>query len=226
MRYTYLLIDLFSVILPFAFSFDSRMRFYTRWRFFLPGLFFTAFFFLVWDYFKTKYGVWSFNDKYIIGIRFFGMPVEEYLFFLAIPYACTFIYEAIGFYSTRRIFPEGLKYAVWSLSALMFISSFFFIHRAYSFSVLFLLGLVFPLATAILSSVKLDRFIQMYVISLIPMFIVNGLLTALPVVIYDNTQNLGIRVGTIPIEDFLYSAILLLMNVAIYEWNMQRHIYD
>jgi lycopene cyclase domain-containing protein len=91
---------------------------------------------------------------------------------------------------------------------------------------LFLLGLVFPLATAILSSVKLDRFIQMYVISLIPMFIVNGLLTALPVVIYDNTQNLGIRVGTIPIEDFLYSAILLLMNVAIYEWNMQRHIYD
>lgn len=64
----------------------------------------------------------------------------------------------------------------------------------------------------------------MYFISIIPMLIVNGLLTALPVVIYDNSQNLGIRVGTIPVEDFLYSAIMLLMNVAIYEWNMKRQI--
>ena len=224
MRYTYLLIDLFSVILPFAYSFDSKMRFYTRLKYFLPGLFFTAFFFLVWDYFKTKYGVWSFNDKYIVGIRFFGMPIEEYLFFFAIPYACTFIYESLGYYSKRRIFPDNTKYIIWIASGLMFIASFFFLHRVYTFSVLFLLGLTFPLSTFILKKEKLDRFLQMYFISIIPMLIVNGLLTALPVVIYDNSQNLGIRVGTIPVEDFLYSAIMLLMNVAIYEWNMKRQI--
>jgi lycopene cyclase domain-containing protein len=210
-------------MLPFAFSFDSKMRFYTRWKYFLPGLFFTAFFFLVWDYFKTKYGVWSFNDKYIVGIRFFGMPIEEYLFFFSIPYACTFIYESLCYYDKRRLFPNNTKYVIWIASGLMFMSSFFFIHRAYTFSVLFLLGLTFPLSTFILKKEKLDRFLQMYLISIIPMLLVNGLLTALPVVIYDNSQNLGIRLGTIPVEDFLYSAILLLMNVAIYEWNMQRH---
>jgi lycopene cyclase domain-containing protein len=63
----------------------------------------------------------------------------------------------------------------------------------------------------------------MYTISLIPMAIVNGFLTALPVVIYDNTQNLGIRIGSIPVEDFIYSAILLLMNIALYERSRQRN---
>jgi lycopene cyclase domain-containing protein len=150
------------------------------------------------------------------------MPIEEYLFFLAIPYACTFIYEALAYYKTKRIFPDSMKYGIWVLSGLMFASSFFFVHRTYTFSVLFLLGLIFPLCTLILKKENLDRFLQMYLISLIPMFIVNGLLTALPVVMYDNTQNLSIRLGTIPVEDFLYSAIMLLMNVTIYEWNKQR----
>jgi len=50
------------------------------------------------------------------------------------------------------------------------------------------------------------------------MAVVNGLLTSLPVVTYDNMQNLGIRIGTIPIEDFLYAAILLSMNISLYQW--------
>lgn len=224
MKYTYLLIDILSVIVPFVYSFDSRMKFYTRWKYYLPALTSTAIFFIVWDYFKTLHGVWSFNDKYILGIRFFGLPIEELLFFFAIPYACTFIYDAIGFFSLRRIFPDSTRYAIWALSVLMFGASFLFLHRAYTFSVLFLLGLIFPVATFILDSSRLDRFLKMYLISLIPMFIVNGLLTALPVVMYDNTQNLGIRIGTIPVEDFLYSAIMLLMNVCIYEWWMKKDI--
>ena len=224
LRYTYLLIDLFTVLPPFLLSFDSKVRFYTQWKYYLPGLCFTAVFFLVWDYFKTRYGVWSFNDRYVIGIWLFGMPIEEYLFFFAVPYACTFIYVAIGSYTKYRVFPDSARYVVWAASAVMFVSSFFLVHRAYTFSVLFLLGLVFPLSTYVLSREKLDRFLQMYLISLVPMSIVNGLLTALPVVMYDNTQNLGVRIGTIPVEDFLYSAILLLMNVAIYEWNKRRHI--
>lgn len=200
------------------------MRFYTRWRYYLPALFSTAIFFIVWDYFKTLHGVWSFNDKYILGIRFFGLPIEELLFFFAIPYACTFIYDAISFFSLRRIFPDSTRYVIWGLSVLMLVASFLFLHRAYTFSVLFLLGLILPIATIILDGSRLDRFLKMYIISLIPMFIVNGLLTALPVVMYDNTQNLGIRIGTIPVEDFLYSAILLLMNVCIYEWTMKKSV--
>jgi lycopene cyclase domain-containing protein len=168
--------------------------------------------------FQNKYGVWGFNDRYILGIRFFGMPIEEYLFFITIPYACTFIYEGIQYFQKRRVFADSAKHTIRAISFLLLVASFFCLHRAYTFSVLFIGGIFFPIATVVLKADKLDKFIQMYLISLLPMFIVNGLLTALPVVIYDNTQNLGIRIGTIPVEDFLYSAILLLMNITLYEW--------
>jgi lycopene cyclase domain-containing protein len=49
------------------------------------------------------------------------------------------------------------------------------------------------------------------------MAVVNGLLTSLPVVIYDNSENLNIRVGSIPVEDFVYCLILLGMNIGLYE---------
>jgi lycopene cyclase domain-containing protein len=53
------------------------------------------------------------------------------------------------------------------------------------------------------------------------MFIVNGLLTALPVVEYNGTVFSNIRLFDIPIEDFSYFLLLMLMNVFVYEKSKQ-----
>ena len=37
-------------------------------------------------------GVWSFNYDYCIGIKIFEMPIEEWLFFLIIPFCSLFIH--------------------------------------------------------------------------------------------------------------------------------------
>lgn len=222
MKYTYLLINIFTISIPLLRSFEARLKFSSRWRYFFPAMLYTALFFLVWDYFKTKYGVWSFNDTYIIGIRFFGLPLEEYLFFFTVPYACTFIYDSLTLVSSKQVFPNAIK-PIFSVAGFaMLAASFFFLHKAYTFSVLLGMGLLMPAALQVLNAPRLSRFLLMYLISLVPMFVVNGLLTWLPVVIYNNTQNLGIRAGTIPVEDFLYSAIMLLMNITLYEWYMKR----
>lgn len=49
-------------------------------------------------------------------------------------------------------------------------------------------------------------------------FIVNGYLTYRPIVMYGEGFYLGIRLFTIPIEDFIYGFSLITMNIALWEF--------
>ncbi len=49
-------------------------------------------------------------------------------------------------------------------------------------------------------------------------FLVNGILTALPVVVYSSHAIIGLRLVTIPIEDVGYMFTLVTASVSIYEW--------
>jgi lycopene cyclase domain-containing protein len=65
----------------------------------------------------------------------------------------------------------------------------------------------------------LNTFFITFLIVLIPFSIVNGILTGSfieePVVRYNNLENLGIRLGTIPIEDIGYAFSMLLMSLVL-----------
>ncbi len=222
MKFTYLLINFFTILIPLLRSAEPKLRFYKKWKFIFPGMIATGAFFIIWDYFMCRGGVWSFNSKYILGLKFGGLPIEEYLFFITVPYACTFVYQAVSCFFNQEVPFPAQKSIVTLLSVLAFISSLFFSSKAYTFSVLFTAGLVFPVATYMLPGSLLSNFFITYLICLVPMLVVNGLLTSLPVVIYNDAQNLGFRIGTIPIEDFLYGAILLVMNIGLFQWTESR----
>lgn len=77
----------------------------------------------------------------------------------------------------------------------------------------------------------MGRFYFAFGFILIPFFIVNGILTGSfldePIVWYNNAENLGIRIGTIPLEDVFYGMLMLLVNIAIYEWlKIRDNNYD
>ncbi|HET9486859.1 MAG TPA: lycopene cyclase domain-containing protein, partial [Chryseosolibacter sp.] len=67
----------------------------------------------------------------------------------------------------------------------------------------------------------MGRFYFAFGVILIPFFIVNGILTGSfidePVVWYNNTENLGIRLGTVPLEDVVYGMLMLLVPITIWE---------
>ena len=67
----------------------------------------------------------------------------------------------------------------------------------------------------------LQGFYASFILILIPFFIVNGILTGsfieTPIVSYNNLENLGIRLFTIPVEDIGYAFSMLFGNLMIFE---------
>jgi lycopene cyclase domain-containing protein len=82
----------------------------------------------------------------------------------------------------------------------------------------------------VLKSPYLGRFYLGYAVSLIPFFLVNGILTGWlldePIVWYNNAENLGVRLNTIPIEDSQYLLFFLLLTLTFYERPLKREHGD
>lgn len=216
-NYTYLLINILTVFFPIVLSFDKKVHFYSKWKFIFPGLIISGLLYLIWDYIFTVQNVWSFNPMYILGINFFNLPLEEILFFVTVPFACIFIYECIECYFSPKINPKISKVISYVLIALSAVLLFIFYDRLYSlinFSTLIII-LIFTLLRPI--KLEMGKFYIAYLISLVPFYIVNGILTAIPIVLYNNTENMGLRVGTIPFEDHFYSMSLILLNLIFFE---------
>lgn len=218
MKYTYLLINFFTVLFPLALSFDKKVAFHKKWPYLWPGLAITGVVFLFWDVLFTIDGVWSFNPKYILGINILGLPVEELLFFLTVPFACTFIYACLNYYMKHEMDMRLTRI----ISNLIIIGSIiiliFYHHQLYTRVTFTLLAFLVILFQFIYKSRWLNRFYAAFAVALVPFYIINGILTSLPVVMYNNGQNLGVRVYTIPVEDHFYLMALLLMNVGFYEY--------
>ena len=104
--YTYLLLMTCTLGFPLVLSFDGKVAYYTKWKALFPGLVFTALVFIAWDVWFTRGGVWSFNPDYLVGIYFLDLPIEEWMFFFFVPFACVFIYEClIAYFPTERFTP-------------------------------------------------------------------------------------------------------------------------
>jgi len=215
MRFTYLFINFFTILVPFAFSFERKINFRSKWKYFFPANFISAFLFLVWDFIAVQNGVWSFNDKYITGVKLFTLPLEEILFFFTVPYSCIFIYESVTFYRSNPAPSSFIRCILWGLGIMFALVSFFAIHKAYTGPVLLIASILLLLFAFFSTAQEAENFSIAFAISLLPMLAVNGLLTALPVVIYNNAENTGVRLGTIPIEDFVYALALLLLNTGL-----------
>ena len=217
-KLTYLLINLLTISYPIAQSFEHRLRFYKNWFALFPAIAITGSFFIIWDVGKTYFGVWSFNPEYLIGINIINIPLEEWLFFLTVPYACVFIYEVTNYFVKRDYFENYAITISKILGFILLIVAVINYDRAYTFVMFFLQGTYLLLISYYFKPKWLGRFYLAYSTSLLPFALVNGVLTALPVVIYNSSEILGIRLYTIPIEDTMYSMMLILMNIHLYEF--------
>jgi lycopene cyclase domain-containing protein len=221
MKALYLILLLASFSIPFAYSFEKKMHFIKHWKAIFSAISFVAIIYIIWDIIFTKIGVWGFNSDYHLGITFFNLPLEEILFFFLIPYASIFIHYSLQyFFPKAKLANKFVVFFTWGVIILLVVLIAMNMGRLYTQINGFFL--VFALLLGLLNKNNtLHRFYISYLVILIPFAIVNGILTGSfiddPVVWYNNSENLGIRFFTIPIEDFGYTFSMLYFSVILIE---------
>ena len=178
--------------------------------------------FIVWDAFFTEWGFWGFNPEYIAEVYWFGLPIEEWFFFICIPYACIFMQLALIELSKKWIIKQKTaNYITYSLFPLFFLVLIFNTDKMYtlfdmSYAIL-VLAHVFYWNRALLRTFYLP-----FLAMLVPFAIVNGVLTGTgiegEIVWYNDLQNLGLRFFTIPVEDFVYAFSMILSALYLFDF--------
>lgn len=227
--YLYLLLNLGSISIPFMYSFNKKMNFIKQWKSVFLAIILVAIFFIVWDVIFTKHGIWGFNEDYHLPYKIAGLPIDEMLFFICIPYASIFIHYSLEYFKPTFLLSDkvvkGITYFLLIITA---VTLFFNLDKWYT-SVNYSL-LIFTLLVALfLAKNILKRFYISFIIILIPFFIVNGILTGSfipePVVWYNDSENLGIRLVTIPIEDAGYAFTMLFWVVFLNEQFKKMNLF-
>lgn len=210
-------LDLLVLALPLALSFDRKVAFWRKWPQVFAAIAAVLAIFVPWDAWKTARAVWGFNPAYAGEARWLHLPPGEWLFFVCVPYACLFILACVRAYFRDRAWKIPRSIFFWTAGA--------FALLAFAFRDLTYTGTVFLSVTIVLAALELAvpdtlrsrNFWVALGLTYLPFLVANGVLTALPIVWYDDAQILAVRVGTIPVEDFIYSFSMLALAVLVYD---------
>jgi lycopene cyclase domain-containing protein len=201
----YLLINLLTVLFPVILSFEKKISFYKKFKYLLFSILTVSPFYLVWDAVATSRGDWGFSPEYLIGIYIFGLPLEEVLFFVTVPYSCIFIYETVKLYIPEKKLPFDKNY-YYLAGAILIAVAGFFSSQYYTSTVMVFSAIFLFLAATFKPAILASRVYWISIgITFVPFLVVNYFLTAPPIVWYSPEAIWGARFITIPLEDFFYS---------------------
>ena len=215
-----------SIIGPFALSFDKKVAFYKWFKPLFIGIFINAFLFILWDGWFTRSGIWWFNNDYVLPFRFNDLPIEEWLFFIVVPFASVFIYACIKAYFSDKFFQPFVSIINYTFIVLLVVACVLFNDKTYT-----LVNCALALALLLLHQFYFKKsymayFWMAYFVHLIPFLLVNGVLTGAitpePVVGYNTNEIIGLRIYTIPIEDTIYALTCLLIPISVMEYLLNK----
>lgn len=220
-RFTFLFIDLIIIGLPVLFSFSKHLHFISRLKHVVVATLVVSTIYIPWNIAFTTLKIWSYNPLKHLGTNLAKMPMEAYLYFTFTPYLCIFIYVWL----TKLIKKNYFKGAHFALTpfliagmVLLLINNFDQTYAAISMCFLILLLLI----QLVNGKRYMGKFYLSFVFSIIPLFLVDTLLAASKVIIYNPKVTLSYKLGYLPIDNLIFDAGLCLFSVMGYEWSQRK----
>ena len=217
--YAYLL--LFTGIFPILFGFIPKPNFYSRLPYVLLANIPVTAAFIAWDIYFTHKGVWGFSTTYTTGWAPMALPWEEWAFFIIIPLSCTFIYYSLNTVLKKEPFASIERWISMALIIGFLLIGVWKWEHIYTSTACLLSGFLLLYHVCCVPPGYRGRFYLTYLITCIPFLMVNGVLTGgftlNPVVMYNPDEFFGTRLGTVPVDDFAYSFLMLFANIMLFE---------
>jgi lycopene cyclase domain-containing protein len=228
----YLILNAMILSIPLLLSFKWKFSYYKYYKPLFASIATVGLAYIFWDAIVTARGDWWFNYEYLTGISVLGLPIEEIMFFITVPYSCIFIYENLEYFlPDKQIIFNKIFYI-----ALIFVFIIFglvFYHQDYTILALFSCAAFLSIAILKMPAILQSRNYWLYIgISMVPFLIFNYLLTSIPIVLYNPDAIWGGTVNqlwngrflTIPLEDFFYNFSMLSFYLLAYIYFKKRWI--
>ena len=106
LKFGYVAMLTFTVVGSFWLEIVLKIRVLKRIKRALMSIIPIAILFLIWDAYAVASGHWKFDPDQVLGIYGpFGIPLEEYLFFIIVPMAAIMTIEGVR--SVKKHWPVG-----------------------------------------------------------------------------------------------------------------------
>ncbi len=218
--WTYAILHVCSIVPVFMLSFDKKVHYFRTWPRLFPAILVMGALFIVGDAFFGHVGVWGFNDNYLLGGGLLGLPWEEWLFFVTVPFASFFIYSCLNAYFPKDILAPWDKPITLILGIVLIVLGIVHIGRLYTATTFLLSGGYLLYHYIYVPNTYRTLFYRAYLFILVPFLLVNGVLTGActvaPVVVYNPEEFMGLRLISIPLEDAVYGFLLLFGVIHLY----------
>lgn len=217
MKIEYLIVNLIIFLGPFLLSFEKGIHFISQWKYAFKAIVIVWIPFIIWDI-SVNHRHWWFNSDYTLNFQLLGLPLEEWLFFITVPFSVLFIWEI---FSKKTGNPINLKrQTIQKIIIALAIPGIILLYSGKEYTGLAIIALsitgIMDVTLKTQIFLRRNTYIYLGIVTLLNL-IFNGYLTGRPIVLYNEAYQLNWRIITIPIEDLIYGYSLILSNTILFE---------
>lgn len=217
MAYTFLLINLFLILIPFLLASDKKVMLVEHLKSMIFSSLIVTVFFSEIAVSLIKLNAWSFNLAYLTGVTYRQLPLEMYLFIFAFSFAGLGIYNYLNYKFPKN---DLQKYSL-AISHLLMgvcIAMLFFAYAKWYTAITFASLMLLLIGVEYINTYRfMYKFYRAFVVLLIPFYCCYWLICNLPIIQFEPKENVNFDLAKIPFESYFFTLAMFLLGVYLLE---------